>query len=177
VSDAYPAAPPPPEPVEADGPPAPQALRPVVTLLLVNLGLSIVLTVAVLLARHSVVTYELDHRHIRAASERATLRDTYTASLWGRVIGNIVVSVVYVFLVRALMRGRRWAYRRVIIIGAAGIVGLVLIQATPYPPWMRVEQAVQALVLAGLLYFVLRPEVRSHFAKGLPGRDTRRFRR
>jgi hypothetical protein len=177
VSDAYPAAPPPPEPVEADGPPAPQALRPVVTLLLVNLGLSIVLTVAVLLARHSVVTYELDHRHIRAATERATLRDTYTASLWGRVIGNIVVSVVYVFLVRALLRGRRWAYRRVIIIGAAGIVGLVLIQATPYPPWMRVEQAVQALVLAGLLYFVLRPEVRSHFAKGLPGRDTGRFRR
>jgi len=42
---------------------------------------------------------------------------------------------------------------------------------------MRVEQLVQALVLAALVYFVLRPEVRTHFAKGLPGRDVRRFRR
>jgi len=42
---------------------------------------------------------------------------------------------------------------------------------------MRVEQLVQALVLVGLLYTVTRPEVRAHYAKGLPGRDVRRFRR
>jgi hypothetical protein len=35
----------------------------------------------------------------------------------------------------------------------------------------------QALVLAALLFFVLRPEVRGHYAKGLPGRDVRRFRK
>jgi hypothetical protein len=148
-----------------------------VALLVGNLGLSIVLTVAVLLARHSVINYQLDHRHISNPAERDTLRSSYSASLWGRVIGNIVVSIVYVYLVRALLRGRRWAYRRVVLIGALGIVGLLLIQATPYPPWMRVEQAAQALVLAALLYFVLRPEVRAYFAKGLPGRDVRRFRR
>jgi hypothetical protein len=149
----------------------------VVALLMVNLGLSILLTVTVLLLRHSVITYQLDHRHIADPNLRSTLRRSYSASMWGRVIGNIVASIVYVFLVRALLRGRRWAYRRVILLGAAGIVGLVLIQATPYPPWMRAEQLAQALVLAALLYFVLRPEVRSHFAKGLPGRDTKRFRR
>jgi hypothetical protein len=178
VSYHYPAAPPPSEPAQADAPlPPPPQLRPVVTLLLVNLGLSILLTVAVLLARHSVVNYQLDHRRITDPAQRDTLRDSYLGSLWGRVIGNIVVSVVYVYLVRALLRGRRWAYRRVIIIGALGIVALALVQITPYPPWMRVEQAAQALVLAALLYFVLRPEVRAHFAKGLPGRETRRFRR
>ena len=64
-----------------------------------------------------------------------------------------------------------------IFLGIAGIVGLALLQATPYPAWMRAEQAVQAIVLALLVYFVTRPEVRSHFASGLPGRDTRRFRR
>ncbi len=179
VPDSYPAAPPPPEASESSESDAepPQALRPVVALLLSNLGLSILLTVAVLLARHSVVNYQLDHRHITSPAERDTLRTSYSASLWGRVIGNIVVSVVYVYLVRALLRGRRWAYRRVVLIGALGIVGLVLIQATPYPPWMRIEQGAQAVVLAALLYFVLRPEVRAHFAKGLPGRDVRRFRR
>jgi hypothetical protein len=180
VSDFYPAAAPPPEPygaVEPDGAPPPRALRPVVGLLLANLGLSVLLTVVVLAARHSVVNYQLDHRHIADPALRSTLRRSYLASLWGRVVGNIVASVVYVFLVRALLRGRRWAYRRVIMLGALGIVGLLLIQATPYPVWMRAEQLTQALVLAGLLYFTLRPEVRLHFAKGRPGRDTRRWRR
>jgi hypothetical protein len=42
---------------------------------------------------------------------------------------------------------------------------------------MHAEQLAQAVVLGAWLYFTLRPEVRAHFAKGLPGRDTRRFRR
>jgi hypothetical protein len=179
VSDHYPAAPPPPESAEPDGLPAPeppQALRPVVTLLMVNLGLSVLLTVVVLLARHSVITYQLDHRHITDAAERSTLRKSYSVSLWGRVLGNIVVSIVYVYLVRALLRGRRWAYRRVILIGAVGTLGLLLTQLTPYPPWMRAEQLALGVVLGTLLYFVTRPEVRAYFDKGLPGRQTRHFR-
>jgi len=175
--DFPPAPPPPPEPPPVAGPPAPQALRPVVVLLLANLGLSILLTIAVLIARHSVVAYQLDHRHITDPAQRAALRRTYSASIWGRVVGNVVVSVVYVFLVRALLRGRRWAYRRVILVGSLGIVGLLAVQATPYPLWMHAEQVAQALVLAALLWFVLRPDVRAHFAKGLPGRDARRFGR
>lgn len=146
-------------------------------LLAINLGLSILLTIVTVLARHSIVTYQLDHRHITDPHTRATLRNSYTAGIIGRVVGNIVVSIVYVFLVRALLRGRRWAYRRVILLGAVGIAALVLIQLTPYPAWMRVEQLLQALVLAGLLYFVTRPAVRAHFARGLPGRDVRRFGR
>jgi hypothetical protein len=175
MSDFYPAAPPP-EPTRPDSAPPPRALRPVVALLLTNLGLSVLLTVVVLVARHSVVNYQLDHRHIADPALRGTLRRSYLASLWGRVVGNIVASVVYVFLVRALLRGRRWAYRRVILLGSLGIVGLVLIQATPYPVWMRAEQLAQALVLAALLYFTLRPEVRLHFANGGTGRGSRRFR-
>ncbi len=63
------------------------------------------------------------------------------------------------------------------IFGVTGIVGLLLVQLTPYPAWMRAEQLLQALVLAGLLWFVLRPQVRAHFAPGLPGRAPRRFGR
>ncbi|HEY8728219.1 MAG TPA: hypothetical protein VIL94_01465, partial [Acidothermaceae bacterium] len=61
-------------------------------------------------------------------------------------------------------------------IASAGVVALLLVQLSPYPSWMRVEQLLQAAVLAGLLFFVTRPELRAHFAKGLPGRDVRRFR-
>lgn len=177
MTEGYPAAPPSPVAYPADQPPPPRALRPVVVLLLVNLGLSALLTIAVILARHSVIDYQLEHRQVTDPQLRETLRHSYTASLWGRVIGNIVASIVYAFLVRALFRGRRWAYRRVIWLGSLGILGLLLVQATPYPVWMRAEQLAQAIVLAALLYCALRPEVRSHFAKDLPGRDVRRGRR
>jgi len=36
---------------------------------------------------------------------------------------------------------------------------------------------VQAVVLLALLFFVTRPEVRTHFAAGLPGRVVGRFGR
>jgi hypothetical protein len=42
---------------------------------------------------------------------------------------------------------------------------------------MRTEQLAQAVVLAALLYCALRPDVRAHYARGLPGRDVRRGRR
>ena len=158
------------------GAPAPRVLRPVVALLLTNLGLSVLLTAAVLLARHSIIDYQLDHRHITDPHQRATLRSSYSAAIIGRVVGNVVISIVYVFLVRALLRGRRWAYRRVIWLGAVGIISLAFLLFTPYPLWMHVEQVVQALVLAALVYCVTRPEVRAYFADHLPGRTTRRFR-
>jgi hypothetical protein len=161
---------------DAEQMPPPRALRPVLVLLLSNLALSAILTITVILARHSVITYQLDHRHIVEAADRTRLRKAYTTSMYGRIFGNVVASVIYVFLVRALLRGRRWAYRRVILLGILGIFSLALLQATPYPIWMRGEQGLQALILATLLYFVLRPEVRQHFAKGLPGRDVKRFR-
>ncbi len=145
---------------------APRELRPVVVLLLLNLAVSIILTVATLLTRHSIVNYQLDHRHIHDPAQRRTLRDSYTAGIVTRAVANVVVSVVYVFLVRALFRGRRWAYRRVVLIAGIGIVGLLVLQSSPYPTWMRVEQLLQALILAGLLVCVLRPEVRSHLPSG-----------
>jgi hypothetical protein len=177
--------PPPEEPAEPAEPAgffaaaadAPPALRPVVALLVVNLAVSFSLTIATLLARHGIVNYQLDHRHITDPTQRRALRDSYTAGIVTRAVINVVVSVVYAFLVRALYRGRRWAYRRVILISAVGILGLAILQFTPYPTWMRIEQVLQAVVLAALLWFVLRPEVRAHFATGLPGRDQRRFRR
>jgi hypothetical protein len=187
MSSPFPAAPPPPEfsqpPAQSEASiaagwrEAPRQLRPVAILLAINLGLSIILTVVTLLLRHSIVNYQLDHRHITDPQQRAALRDGYVAGIIGRVVGNIVVSVVYVFLVRALFRGRRWAYRRVILLGGIGIVGLIAMQFTPYPAWMHVEQVLQAIVLSLLLYFVTRPGVRAHFAPDLPGRTTKRFGR
>jgi hypothetical protein len=166
--------PPPPGPTAVETPLAPRQLRPVVVLLLTNLGLSILLTVLVLANKNSIITFQLDHRHITDPTERDQLRNVYADSIWTRVLGNVVVSVIYAFLVRALLRGRRWAYRRVIFLGIAGVVGLGVLWATPYPAWIRVEQVVQSIVLLALVYFVTRPEVREHF-RTAPGASIRRF--
>ena len=168
--------PPPPEPAAVETPLPPRALRPVVTLLLINLGLSVLLTILVFATKNSIINFQLDHRHVTDPHQRATLRRAYADSIWGRVAGNVIVSVVYVFLVRALLRGRRWAYRRVILLGIAGVVALGLLWLTPYPAWVRVEQVVQSVVLLALVYFVTRPEVREHF-RTAPGADVRRFRK
>jgi MFS family permease len=174
---SYPAMPPPPAaPPPGEQPIPPAALRPVVALLITNLALSIVLTILVFALKDSIITYQLDHRHITDPDTRASLRSAYSAGVWGRAIGNVVVSVIYAYLVRALLRGRRWAYRRVILLGIFGIIALGLLWLTPYPSWIRVEQIVQSLVLAALLYFVTRPAVREHF-RTAPGADVRRFRR
>jgi hypothetical protein len=168
--------PPPPTPQQEARPIPPTALRPVVVLLIVNLALSVVLTVLVFAFKNSIITFQLDHRHVTDPSTRQHLHTVYADSIWGRVLGNVVASVVYVFLVRALLRGRRWAYRRVVLLGSIGIVALGLLWLTPYPAWVRVEQILQSLVLAALLYFVTRAEVREHF-RTAPGANLPRFRR
>lgn len=160
---AFPAMPPDPSASYVPVQPArPEALRMVITLLLANLALSTLLTVYVISTRHSLVNYQLDHRHIVDPEVRATLRSAYEAGIWGRVIGNLVASIVYTFLVRALLTGRRWAYRRVLLLSIAGIAGLQFLWATPYPVPFRVEQVLQTSVLALLLYFVTRPGVKEY---------------
>ena len=156
---------------------APAALKPVAVLLVTNLALSIILTVLTVFTHNSIIEYQLDHRHITDPVIRQTLKSSYTYAVVSRAVVNIVLSVVYVFLLRALFRGRRWAYRRVIYLSAVGILGIVTLLLTPYPAWMRAEQALQAVVLAVLLYFVTRPAVRAHFDPSLPGRNLRRFNR
>lgn len=99
MTSPLPPGPPPPangQPIAVE---ASRALRPVVALLFSNLALSVLLTIATLIARHSIVNYQLDHRHITDPALRETLRKSYGYSIIGRVVGNIVVSVVYVFLV------------------------------------------------------------------------------
>ena len=158
------------EPTEARRTP-PAALHPVIYLLLVNLVLSIGLTLVVLLLRHSVVDYQVNHAHLKSnsslspAEQRRILRDSATFAVYSRLVGNIVVAVVYYFLVRSLLRGKRRAYRRVLWLSIAGIASLALLWTNPYPAWMRVEQIGQGVVLAAILYQVTRPEVRAFFAK------------
>jgi hypothetical protein len=169
----YPAMPPAePVPVAAGPPPGPRPrlLRYLVVLLFVNLAFSIGLTIAVFVLRKSVVDFQVAHTALHANSDRSIadqrriLRRAANIAIWSRVGGSLIVAIVYGFLVRALLRGSRRAYQRVVLIGALGLVSLVLLWLRPYPTWMRIEQLAQGIVLLSILFCVTRPEIRAHFA-------------
>jgi hypothetical protein len=147
-----------------DGP-----LRLVIVLMFVNLGLSLVLTVLMLILHSSLLDYELAHSHLPAGAspaQVAVLRKSLEGAMWGRVIGIVLVSALYVWRSFALRRGSRGAYRRLILICVVGLVGiLVLIASAQYPVWMRVEQVLQGVVLLALLFAVTRKPVRDRYAK------------
>jgi hypothetical protein len=128
-----------------------------------------------------VITYQVDHAHLNSnstlspAEQRRLLRDSATIAIYSRVAGNVVVAVVYYFLVRSLLRGKRRAYRRVLWLSIAGLASLALLWVNPYPAWMRLEQIGQGFVLAAILYQVTRPEVRAFFARSAQPADARRW--
>jgi hypothetical protein len=149
----------------------PRSLHPVIYLLIANLGVSILLSVAVLVLRHSVVDFQVNHQRLRTDSALSPARQldlartTASIAIWSRVAGNLIIGVVYWFLVRSLLRGKRRAYLRVLWLSIVGIVSLVFLWTKPYPSWIRIEQVLQAFLLLAILYRVTRPEVRAYFAK------------
>jgi Na+/melibiose symporter-like transporter len=147
-----------------DGP-----LRLVIVLMFVNLGLSVVLSVLMLILHRSLVDFELAHSHLPPGAtpeQIAITRKALESATWGRLVGVLVVSVLYIWRASALRRGSRGAYRRMILICVVGLIGIVyLVAVAQYPVWMRVEQVLQGIVLLTLLYAVTRPAVRQRYAK------------
>jgi uncharacterized membrane protein len=142
------------------------ALRLVITLMFVNLGLSVVLTILMLIFRNSIINYEFARTQIPAGSDATDVRNALQAALWGRLAGVVVVSALYVWRSFSLRAGKRRAYIRLIWICAVGLAGILYLLAdAKYPGWMRVEQVLQGIVLISLLIAVTRKPVRDRFAK------------
>jgi hypothetical protein len=144
----------------------PPELRPVVTLLLVNLALSALLAILLVVFHTSLVDYQISRMNPPPGTDLEGLRTGLTASLWSRVATVAVIAVVYTFIIRSLRRGRRRSWIRIMILSVVSLAAIVyLIVSGQYPVWVRVEQIVQAVVLVALLWAATRPAVRAHFPK------------
>jgi hypothetical protein len=142
------------------------ALRRVLAVLCANLGLSVVLTCLMFFFRDSVIDYQLAHLSMPPGADLDVTRSVLRQQVWGRVAGVVVASVMYLRIGYRLRRGHRGAYRRILWISCAGLAALGWLFATgEYPVWVRIEQALQGVVLATLLWSVTRPELRAKFAK------------
>ena len=147
--------------------PMDSALRLVIILMFINLGLSVLTSILVLIMHNSVIDYQLAHTSLPPGADVDLLRNTLQSTLWVRHVTSVLVSALYIWRAFALRRGSRGAYLRLYYIAIVGILGIayLIFVSTQYPVWMRVEQVLQAIVLVGLLVAVSRPAVRNRFAK------------
>jgi hypothetical protein len=159
----FPSMPPPPPPrADVVGPP-PRLVRIAAVLLLVNLALSVLVTVLSFVLKDDIIRLTLEQTHRQDATD--TARQAVITSLWVRAGGNLLVGVLYVFFISRLYRGKRWAWRRLVFLSIAGCVGMIFLLTQHYPPIFKVEQVVQLLVLATIAVCVLHPDTRAHYAK------------
>lgn len=100
-------------------------------------------------------------------SVAAALRDSVTPAVWVRSTIILAVGLFLLLCGRHMRRGRRWAYVRAKWIAALGSVGFVGVAALPgpFPAWMRIEQAAQALVFLALAWMLTRPALASFFPR------------
>lgn len=154
--------PPPPERVVPVGPP-PRLVHFATVLLMVNLGLSILVTILSFVYQDDIIRLTLEHTH--RADVTAAVTQAIKTSLWVRAGVNVLVGALYLFLASRLRRGKRWAWRRMVWLSIAGGIGMIYLLTQHYPVIFKVEQVLQLLVLAGIGYCVLHPETRAHFAK------------
>lgn len=157
-------APMPTPPEQRSAPPRapPQQIKIASILLVVNLVLSLVVTILYVVDRHAILRLTLE-QHPKL--DPADARRTVNAQIWSRGAVNIVVALLYLFIISRLYRGKRWAWRRLVWLSVVGGLGLIFLLTQPYPAIFKVEQVVQLLVLAGIAACVLHPTTRAHYAK------------
>jgi hypothetical protein len=160
---SYPPMPAAPEPVAEPARRPPRLVPVAAVLLMVNLALSVLVTVLSFVYRDDIVRMTLEQSHSQAASDVA--RQAVITSLWVRAGVNVLVGLLYLFFISRLYRGKRWAWRRLVWLSLAGCAGMIFLLTQHYPVIFKVEQVLQLLVLAAIAVCVLHPETRAHYAK------------
>ncbi len=145
----------------------PVGITAVSALLVLNLALSVGVTIASLTHIDELIRVALAHQNTQGL-QIDTLRESLRAGLYGRAVANVVVAVVYAFLIRGLRAGKRRAWRRAARLSTLGAVGLVYLLTRPYPAAFKAEQVVQVVVLGAVAAILFSPAMRAHFRTPAP---------
>ena len=137
----------------------PTAVSVASLLLVVNLLLSVSVTVLALADFDQLARVGL--RHLAAGTDLRLARQTFRTVLYVRAVANVAVGVLYVFLIVRLRQGRWRVWRRMVWLSGAGGLGMLFLLTRPYPAVFHAEQAVQLVVLLGILACLLTPTTRA----------------
>jgi hypothetical protein len=143
-------------------------VQPVVRLLLLNLGLSILLAVLTVVFRQQLIDYQFAHYPGAATAtpdKQDDIRHTLNLVTWMRPASVLIISLLYLSLLKGLRAGKRRSFLRLRILTLASLAAIVyLLIANQSPLWVQIEQVVQGVVLILLGFTALRPQVRAHFS-------------
>lgn len=91
------------------------------------------------------------------------------STVWGRAIAEVMIAAAYFFYAYLWRKGKFWGYWRLLSTSGLGALSIISIVVLPgeYPLWIRVEQVFHGVVLGLIVWLLLRPMVRRHFAKKL----------
>lgn len=132
-------------------------------LLLLNLLLSISVTVVSYLHRDDMVA-------MMVSASGGSFDDAGAESFAERMLllragGNLLVALMYGFLLWGAWRGRWWAWRRLVWLAFGGAAALGYLLTQPYTDILKVQQGVQLAVLLALGAVLVHPAVRLYCGK------------
>jgi hypothetical protein len=145
-------------------------VRILVSLIVANLVAGATFAVLILVFADRVLAYQ-------SARRPGTGHAALVADLWSRPIQALLFAVLYIFVIRGLLRGRRRAYRRVRIVSALGLIGGgYLLASGEYPGWLRPVQIIQVALAIAIMIAANRRAVRATFPADPPRPSRRRPR-
>jgi hypothetical protein len=88
------------------------------------------------------------------------------SAVWTRATIVVVTAVLMLLFAARAAEGSRGAYRRLRIISIITVVVIAVIIAAPgtFPVWLKVEQGICGLIMAGVAVVANRPGLRALFA-------------
>lgn len=88
-------------------------------------------------------------------------------TVWERVIAELIIASVFFFYAYLWRKGKFWGYWRLLTTSGWGaLVAIsIIILSGKYPVWVRFEQILQCTILVLLVWILVRPSIRKHFAK------------
>jgi cytochrome bd-type quinol oxidase subunit 2 len=88
------------------------------------------------------------------------------SAVWTRATIVAITAVVMLLFAARAAEGSRGAYRRLRIISIITVVVIAVIIAAPgtFPVWLKVEQGICGLIMAGVAVVANRPRLRALFA-------------
>ncbi len=128
-----------------------EAFRTIRRLLLAYLAVSLAALVAIVLMRD-------DAAEVNPA-------------VWTRAIIVVATAALMLLFAAKAADGSRGAYRRLRIISIVTVVAIAVIIAAPgtFPVWLKVEQGLCGLIMAGVAVVANRPRLRTLFAAPAAG--------
>lgn len=144
-----------------------RVMRPVIRLVMVYLGLSILIALLVTVLHNSVLDYQFLHAANHDSPDPA-VRDQVRASLswglWSRPVSAVIILLVYLRIIKGLRNGKRSSYRRIRIVAVVvTVLNLYYIVSGQNPVWMSIGQGLQIVVLIATFVLASRPDVKAHF--------------